>query len=156
MTIFTTPAALGGFTIRTLGPVDRPVFIVTDIAKVLGRAGVSRLSKGLADDEKGLSVVQTPGGPQKLGYVTEAGLYRILMRSNSPNARAFQDWLARDVLPEIRKSGVYAMAEEKLNDPNLSLNQLDALIDRMMVLMQAIDDVLKEPFLPPPITARTN
>jgi len=42
----------------------------------------------------------------KVTVVTEAGLYKIVMRSNSPEAAKFQDWIARDVLPAIRKDGL--------------------------------------------------
>ena len=63
--------------------------------------------RSLTAEEKGSTIVLTPGGNQTLSCVTEAGLYRLLMRSNSPNARPFQDWLARDVLPAIRKDGAY-------------------------------------------------
>ncbi len=43
--------------------------------------------------------------------VSESGLYKLIMRSDKPAARAFQDWVTRDVLPAIRKDGGYIMGE---------------------------------------------
>jgi len=43
---------------------------------------------------------------------SESGLYRLVMRSDKPEARTFQDWVTRDVLPAIRKEGVYVRGEE--------------------------------------------
>lgn len=45
--------------------------------------------------------------------VSESGLYKLIMRSDKPEAKAFQDWVTRDVLPAIRKDGGYIMDEEK-------------------------------------------
>ncbi len=69
-------------------------------------------------------VVYTPGGPQTLACVTEAGLYRILMRSNSQNARQIQDWVTQVVLPSIRKTGGYVMGQEKVVTGELSMEEM--------------------------------
>lgn len=46
--------------------------------------------------------------------MTESGLYKVLFQSRKPEARAFQDWVTRVVLPAIRKDGGYIMGEEKV------------------------------------------
>ena len=69
-------------------------------------SGAAMTLRPLASGEKGLVNFNIPGGKQRLSYVTEPGLYRVLMRSDSPVARAFQDWIARDVLPAICKDAV--------------------------------------------------
>lgn len=53
---------------------------------------------------------------RRYGAVSESGLYKLIMRSDKPAARAFQDWVTRDVLPAIRKDGMYVMGEEKVED----------------------------------------
>ncbi len=65
---------------------------------------------GLDDDEKGIRMVQTAGGPQKLLCVSEPGLYSLIFKSRKPEAKAFQRWVTHEVLPEIRKTGQYAMS----------------------------------------------
>lgn len=49
-----------------------------------------------------------------IATVTESGLYKLIMRSDKPEARKFQDWVTREVLPAIRKDGAYIMGEEKV------------------------------------------
>lgn len=43
--------------------------------------------------------------------ISESGLYKLIMRSDKPQARDFQDWVTRVVLPAIRKDGAYIMGE---------------------------------------------
>lgn len=52
--------------------------------------------------------------------INESGLYKLIMRSNKPSAKRFQDWVTRDVLPAIRKDGAYIMGEEKVASGELS------------------------------------
>ncbi len=54
--------------------------------------------------------------------INEAGLYKLIMRSNKPNAEKFQKWVCEDVLPSIRKYGTYSIGnkyEEKFNQINM-------------------------------------
>ena len=60
---------------------------------------------------RGRNPIDTPGGTQALTVISEAGLYRVLMRSHAKLSRPFQDWVTRDVLPAIRKDGGYVMGE---------------------------------------------
>ncbi|MDY0281353.1 MAG: BRO family protein [Salinivirgaceae bacterium] len=57
------------------------------------------------DDEKGVSKVYTPGGPQVMVIISESGLYTLTIRSNKPQARPFRKWVTAEVLPGIRKTG---------------------------------------------------
>ncbi|WP_452030449.1 BRO-N domain-containing protein [Azospirillum palustre] len=52
------------------------------------------------------------GGAGLQTLISESGLYKLVMRSDKPEARKFQDWVTRDVLPAIRKDGGYIMGEE--------------------------------------------
>ena len=56
--------------------------------------------------------------------VNESGLYKLVMRSDKPEAKAFQDWVTRDVLPAIRKDGMYVKDEEKVLTGELSLEEM--------------------------------
>lgn len=47
-----------------------------------------------------------------LGFVAESGLYKLIMRSDKPVAKDFQDWVTREVLPAIRKTGGYLLNED--------------------------------------------
>lgn len=96
---------------------DRPMFVVKDVCDVLGisdyRGFTQRLSQRLHPDELGFLSIQTDnrGGTQQMRAVTESGLYKIIMKSYGPVAERFCDWLAREVLPTIRKTAVYVHEE---------------------------------------------
>ena len=134
---FTNPVS--GSPIRVVDIDGNPWFVTTDIARALGRSSALHIRKSLADDEKGMIVVHTLGGPQSVGVVSESGLYRLLMRSNSPHARPFQDWIATEVLPSIRKNGIYVAGQERLPTGEMSDDELlatavlraGALIERL-------------------------
>nr|OYN52683.1 hypothetical protein B7L51_03950 [Pectobacterium carotovorum]OYN52684.1 hypothetical protein B7L51_03985 [Pectobacterium carotovorum] len=84
-----------------------PWFCLKDVCDVLTVDRTSRLIREL--DDKGLANCHTPtkGGKQQLVYVNEPNLYRVIFRSNKPDARQFQDWVFNEVLPAIRKTGNY-------------------------------------------------
>jgi prophage antirepressor-like protein len=123
---FKTPEVLGSMDIRVGGTAQNPTFVTADVARALGSSNASTTAQNVPADEKGIDVVKTPGGPQRLSYLTEAGLYRVLMRSNSPKARPFQDWVVKVVLPAIRKDGGYIVGEEKVRTGEMSPDELMA------------------------------
>lgn len=111
-------------------------FVSADVCRALGMAltsGTAQWTRNLPADEKGMTSIHTLGGPQTLAIVSESGLYRLLMRSDKPNARLFQDWAAKVVFPSIRKDGAYVMGEEKVATGELAE---DELILRAMEAMQ--------------------
>ena len=57
--------------------------------------------------------------PRGLLIIPESDLYRLIMRSNMPDAERFQDWVMEEVLPKIRKHGGYIVGEEKMDDDEL-------------------------------------
>ncbi|ENZ2346849.1 Bro-N domain-containing protein, partial [Salmonella enterica] len=76
-----------------------PWFCLKDVCDILTVDRTSRLLRDL--DKKGLADCHTltEGGRQKLVYVNEPNLYRVIFRSNKPEAKQFQDWVFNDVLP---------------------------------------------------------
>ena len=105
-----TPAALGcGFQFCRTWLATRdgdPWFVLADVCKVLEHSNPSKAADGLEDDEwSKLSL-----GRQGMGIVIgEAGLYHLILRSDKPLAKAFQHWVAHDVLPIIRTTGAYVI-----------------------------------------------
>ncbi|WP_166170169.1 BRO family protein [Acinetobacter sp. SA01] len=95
-----------------------PLFCFPDVCKALDikNAHASRFSL----NEKGVHFMYTPtnGGTQKLTFISEENLYRIVFRSTKPEALNFQNWVFAEVLPSIRKTGSYSArqtAYEELN-----------------------------------------
>lgn len=88
-----------------------PWFCLKDVCQILSVtvASPSRFQM----DMKGVTkkVTPTDGGSQKLTFVSEPNLYRVIFRSNRPEARQFQNWVFNEVLPTIRKRGEYNYVE---------------------------------------------
>jgi prophage antirepressor-like protein len=83
-------------------------WVAKDICDVLGIKNPTDALKALESHEKALGKVETLGGSQQLLVMNEAGLYRLIFRSNKPDAKRFQSWVFSEVLPAIRKTGHYA------------------------------------------------
>ena len=94
--------------VRTAIRADGEVyFCLVDVLPVLGLENRA-ISKFNLDD-RGVEKLATPttGGVQQVTFVNEPNLYRVIFRSNKPEARQFQDWVFNEVLPTIRKTGSY-------------------------------------------------
>lgn len=80
--------------------------------------------KILGAAEQGVSIIKTPkGGNQSNQIVSVAGLYKTVMWSDKPQARAFQDWVAGVDLPAIRKDDAYIVGEEKVVSGEMSKDE---------------------------------
>ena len=97
---------------------NEPLFCLTDVCHVLSVSRTSRLLRAL--DEKGMADCHIPtnGGTQKLKFINEPNLYRIIFRSNKPEALSFQDWVFAEVLPTIRKTGSYSARQTAFDELN--------------------------------------
>jgi prophage antirepressor-like protein len=109
--------------VRTAGTADNPLFCLSDICRVLDLR-TQDVKKRL--DEKGVDSINTPtnGGAQFLLFVNEKNLYKVIMRSDKPQAESFQDWVCGEVLPEIRKNGGY-IAANGMSDEEIMAKALE-------------------------------
>lgn len=85
-----------------------PWFCLKDVCEILTIANPRRVAADILD-VKGVRKTDalTIGGKQQLSFINEPNLYRVIFRSNKPEARQFQDWVFNEVLPTIRKTGRY-------------------------------------------------
>lgn len=93
--------------VRVAGTAEQPLFVATDVCRVLEIQNASQALESFDEDEKGLSSADTLGGAQELLCVTEPGLYRLIFKSRKPQAKVFQRWVCHEVLPQIRQQGFY-------------------------------------------------
>jgi len=114
--------------VRVLAIDSEPWFVARDVTDALGldRTATRRLD----EDEKGVRSMHTQGGEQEVSIITEAGLYSLIMASKKPEAKRFKRWVTHDVLPTIRRHGMYATPqsiEKMLADPDTMIATLKAL-----------------------------
>lgn len=70
------------------------------------------------------------GKANSVKMVSESGLFKLISRSDKEAAKPFQDWVTRDVLPSIRKSGGYVLGQEDAKTPEEKLAVLQSFYDR--------------------------
>jgi prophage antirepressor-like protein len=115
--------------IRTVAESGKILFCGSDIARALGYA---RPNEAVAAHAKGTVKRRTltNGGEQEMVFITEGDVYRLIVRSKLPSAEQFEHWVFDDVLPSIRKHGIYATPmtiEQMIADPANAIKILSAL-----------------------------
>lgn len=117
--------------IRTIEADGAPWFVGRDVAAALGYQNPQRAIRDHVDEEdKGVTEMVTPGGRQAVPIINESGLYSLIMSSKLPGAKRFKRWVTGEVLPSIRKSGLYATektVDAILADPDVGIRLLTSL-----------------------------
>ena len=113
--------------IRTVEVNGTPYFVGKDVAEVLGYKDTSDALKKHVDDEDKLTRRFADSGQNREMYIiNESGLYSLILSSKLPKAKEFKHWVTSDVLPTIRRHGMYA-ADELLENPDIAIAAFTAL-----------------------------
>lgn len=100
-------------TVRTIVKDGEPWFVGKDVAEILGYKETAKaIRTHICAEDKGVSVLDTPGGQQKITLINESGLYSLILGSKLPKAKTFKRWVTSEVLPTIRKTGGYVANDE--------------------------------------------
>jgi BRO family, N-terminal domain/P63C domain len=105
------PFTFEGRQVRSVTINGEPWFVAVDVCAILELGNVAKAVKALRKDDLTKSdVIDAIGRMQRTFVINEPGLYRLILRSNKDQADRFQDWICREVLPSIRKTGQYSIA----------------------------------------------
>ena len=96
--------------IRVFGTPEDPLFLAKDVADWIEHSNPRMMLQTVDDDEKGVRNVYTPGGMQEAWFLTEDGLYEVLMQSRKPKAKEFKKEVKK-ILKSIRKTGGYIVGQ---------------------------------------------
>ena len=97
--------------IRTLGTVDEPLFCASDVCSALGYSnGRDAILRHVDEGDVVKHDAPTISGVQTMSFVNESGLYALIFGSKQERAKEFKLWVTREVLPSIRKTGSYSVA----------------------------------------------
>ena len=127
--------------IRVVTHEGNPWFVAKDVCDVLDMTasrGTNMYLRHLDSEEKqpiSPNLIVTRGSP--LTVISESGLYKLIMRSDKPQAKAFQDWVTKEVLPSIRKDGAYIMGEEKMASGEMSEDEF--VLKAISILQKKVD-----------------
>ena len=110
-----------------------PWFVGKDVTDILGyKNSRDTLAKRVDTEDKGVANCDTLRGPQEMTVINESGLYSLILSSKKPEAKRFKRWITSEVIPSIRKHGMYATpetVESILNDPDNMIRILTAYSD---------------------------
>ena len=132
--------------VRTITKDNKTYFVGNDVAKALG---YSETAKAIRTHCKGVSEMDIPtnGGVQTMKMITEGDIYRLVIKSQLPQAEKFESWVFDNVLPSIRKNGGYIAGQETLSDEELlskallvannKIKERDAIIERQQAKIEA-------------------
>ncbi len=112
---------------KVYGTPENPLFLAKDVAEWIEHTDVSMMLKKVDEDEKGTNIVCTLGGNQRAWFLTEDGLYEVLMQSRKPIAKAFKKEVKK-ILKEIRLTGGYIHTEADDDD--------DTVIAKALIIAQ--------------------
>lgn len=122
----------GEFNMRTAVVDGEPLFCLADVCKVLDIQNPSKVAQRLDDDERTKLELGRQG---ETNFITESGLYAVILRSDKPNAKSFRRWVTSEVLPSIRKTGNYSAkpmtTEEKIKLLAQGNTELSERVDRL-------------------------
>ena len=134
--------------VRTLMVGDVPYFVGKDLTTILGYANPSKALSDHVDEEDKLNNDSLSSLGQRGGWlINESGLYSLILSSKMPNAKQFKRWVTNDVLPSIRKHGVYAtndFIKKSLEDPAWAisvLQELQAKEEKIAIQAQQISEM---------------
>ena len=117
--------------IRTTVIDGEPWFVGKDVAVALGYKNPKvALQDNVEETDKGVTKVTTPGGKQDATIINESGLYCLVFGSRLETAKAFRHWITSEVIPSIRKHGMYATEEtldKMISSPEFGIKLLTAL-----------------------------
>lgn len=118
-----------GKAVRTVTVDNEPYFVGKDVTDILGYQNPSKALADHVDSEDKLNNKTLASLGQRGGWlINESGLYSLILSSKLPQAKEFKRWVTSEVLPTIRKHGMYA-TDQLLNDPDLAIAAFQALKD---------------------------
>ena len=124
--------------VRIIGTYHEPWFVAKDVCNILELKNITEAMKMIPEKWRGSEKLNTFGGEQNMNIVNEAGLYKLIMRSNKPIAQKFQEAVCEDILPSLRKKGEYKIQSiidknKQLEDENKEKDlQIKSLEDKII------------------------
>ena len=111
-------AEIMGESFQIYGTAENPLFLAKDVASWIEHSDVSTMLRSVDEDEKVTNIVCTLGGNQNAWFLTENGIYEVLMLSRKPIAKAFKKQV-KQILHEIRTQGGYIHATPEMSDEEI-------------------------------------
>ena len=123
-----------------------PLFCLADVCRVLDLIP-SKVAQRLDKDVLSKYPLETAGGIQQTNFVDEDGLYDVILDSRKPEAKKFRKWVTSEVLPSIRKHGIYMTnetLEKALTSPDFLIRLATNLKEEKQKRIEAEQKIQKD------------
>ncbi len=119
--------------VRAVRINGEPWFVGKDVAVALGYTNPLKAVRDHVDEEdKGVNESFTLRGKQKIVIINESGLYSLILSSKLEGAKRFKRWVTSEILPSIRKNGIYATEnalQQMINNPDMIVMMAQRMLD---------------------------
>lgn len=119
-----------GKEIDVYGTFEEPLFLANDVAEWIGHSNVTEMLRNIDEDEKLTSIIFRAGQNRQCNFLTEDGVYEVLMQSRKPVAKQFKKGI-KEILKTIRKTGSYSVK-----------NTFKDKVEGSMIWVRGISDLL--------------
>ena len=128
---------------KIYGDFENPLFLAKDVANWIEHSDISTMMRTVDDNEKLLQTLFVSGQNREMWFLTEDGLYEVLMQSRKPIAKEFKKEV-KQILKTIRKHGLYA-TDELLDNPDLIIQMASKLKEEREAreVLEAENDIMK-------------
>lgn len=122
--------------------LEEPLFLAKDVADWIEHSKPSIMIDTVDDDEKLRETIFTSGQRREMWFLTENGLYEVLMQSRKPIAKQFKKQV-KEILKTIRKHGMYAI-DHLLDNPDIAIAAFEKLKEERQLRLQAQEQVAQQ------------
>ena len=113
-------------------------FVAADVCSALNIKNVTMAMKTVSPEYKTTLNINEGGRSREVNAVLEPGLYEMILKSRKPEAKKFQKWVCEEVLPNIRKNGLYALAQKA------QITEMGKAMSRVVIKDLFADDKLRK------------
>lgn len=126
------------------GTADEPLFVAKDVAEWIeyDLSSVNKMLDKIDEDEKLVGTLFRSGQNREVWFLTENGLYEVLMQSRKPLAKEFKKKV-KEILKSIRKHGLYAI-DDLLDNPDMAIAALQKLKEERRLRLQAQEEIAQK------------
>ena len=125
---------------KIYGTIEEPLFLAKDVAEFIEHSDVSKMMKSVDEDEKVKNIVRTLGGNQEMWFLTENGLYEVLMQSRKPIAKQFKKQV-KEILKSLRLNKIEMV--NKTTQPAID-NQINDMVNLVKNLVDTVTSLTNQ------------
>lgn len=131
------PFSYGENAVRVVMKDNEPWWVLKDVCDSLGLSDTSKVAERLDDDELTRTIIVSGGQNREMYAVNESGVYSVIFQSRKPEAKIFKRWVTHEVLPSIRKTGMFSTTQSYIEAAKLIARTPTARVEYVINCFEA-------------------